>query len=662
MRKSIVLVLLLSLVYLVGCSFLPTNSNIATNDKIEDGLFSSFDDVNNTTSFIGYGYNVITSGYMSSRYAQMTYRIFDEAKLRNANMKKLNETEITTTKVHASTMESFSSLHQIRLNASVTFPGRWPLFTGSMNSDFAYSKEGAASQYFYKSYITVRQYYLMLQVDDSEYFDMLSPAFVNDLKTLNVANLFEKYGTHLITSVSMGGRIDFNYHMFSTEQKSYTDLTVSIEAKIRKSVKLNVETDYNYQDVARSQNISVQMNSYALGGAAMDMSTDTSIEQNYSAWLQSIESKPALVGIKDINSLYPIWELLPDGYENRKTEIMDYFDAYGQAKYEDLLLQNKIEPPVRATDISIYPTDVDTGEEIDFLRVKPGTRILLNPTLLPSNATSRIYYEFDDEKNISFNSNTGIITIHENAPSGLKINITISSGDAEIKKQIIVSGNETGSYTPTISDFFTFKLLVYDGIQGYEISAKDNLQFPSTIVIPAYYNNLPVLKIADRAFERLSSGYYSFVIPTTIREIGKTAFSIHDGPTKPTLYSFEFIKGSNLKIIKAGAFYLGIIDELILPEGLLIIEEGAFYWSSINKIYIPSSVISIGLDAFYEVNYAINYSGDFKWYVIFNMSETDFINAVNRGTDSSISTLAAAYRKIELGSQYSKPVEITFLK
>ncbi|MFA5235587.1 MAG: leucine-rich repeat domain-containing protein [Bacilli bacterium] len=91
---------------------------------------------------------------------------------------------------------------------------------------------------------------------------------------------------------------------------------------------------------------------------------------------------------------------------------------------------------------------------------------------------------------------------------------------------------------------------------------------PSTIIIPATYNGLPVTKIGPNAFRNATS-ITSITLPSSITEIG------------------------------AGAFYnCQAVTAITLPDIPVIGDQTFFGCSSLSSITIPSTVISIGLEAF----------------------------------------------------------------
>ncbi|MCM1131647.1 MAG: leucine-rich repeat domain-containing protein [Roseburia sp.] len=147
-----------------------------------------------------------------------------------------------------------------------------------------------------------------------------------------------------------------------------------------------------------------------------------------------------------------------------------------------------------------------------------------------------------------------------------------------------------------------------------------------TIVIPSFYNNLPVTRIGENAFLdctnitsiRIPERYITDVANTTfskpLEAIGKDAFK---GCTHLTaVYFYGTLKdwcGFNCSVFESLSFSLTgrlyLIDEyekqsqvshLEIPEGILKISDYQFAHFEISKVSIPSCVESIGEYAFYR--------------------------------------------------------------
>ncbi len=176
--------------------------------------------------------------------------------------------------------------------------------------------------------------------------------------------------------------------------------------------------------------------------------------------------------------------------------------------------------------------------------------------------------------------------------------------------------------------------------EGYEITV-GNADITGELVLPDYYDGLPVISIAEKAFlvsENIYADYFTEVycntvttgvkLPSFLRYIGISAFRnlvrieeviFPDTVTEIGRFAFSGCKRlmrvqlpKNLKTIQKGAFRCCAIKELTLPEGLEYIGNEAFCAygkhhynnlkvyteQSFEKLVLPSSLKYIGASAF----------------------------------------------------------------
>lgn len=147
-------------------------------------------------------------------------------------------------------------------------------------------------------------------------------------------------------------------------------------------------------------------------------------------------------------------------------------------------------------------------------------------------------------------------------------------------------------YTPlpaTADGCFGWKL--NENSDGYVIT--DYTGTESEVVIPPYYNNLPVTEIARSAFFNgfTESGLKGVIISENVQKIGNNAFAFCQNLTSVEL-------PSTLREIGKDAFAYTAITEINLPENLVTIGSKAFNSSALTSVVIPDSVESLGEYAF----------------------------------------------------------------
>lgn len=116
-----------------------------------------------------------------------------------------------------------------------------------------------------------------------------------------------------------------------------------------------------------------------------------------------------------------------------------------------------------------------------------------------------------------------------------------------------------------------------------------------------------VVEIGDKAFmgslrdeadNRIILRVRRFVVPKTVKRIGKLAFDL---PGNCSLTGIDFAEGSQLEELGQQAFGTTSLYEIDLPEGLKTIGDKVFYKNTrVMRVGIPSTVERIGTSAFEE--------------------------------------------------------------
>lgn len=460
---AIILVAIMCL-SMVSCNIqIPVNSGSGTTSNKEEnetGTFGSFDDIYTQNAYLGYGINIIDASDINSKNVLMTYPIFDMDKLMSEKLLKTADHGTSFESIEASSIEEFvenmSYSSSITSGSSVSASGNiYGVNVGSsvsctngLKTAFEKANNQVRSQYFLKIIAESKSYWLILQTTEKRYKEILSEEFKNDLYDKNVspAQLFHKYGTHLLTSVAMGGNVYMYYTMFSYSEETSSTQYAEIASKIKSSVKASygpysagVENDmsfseaYTYHQKAKEYGISIDQRIYSIGGGFFGIMNEQTLYENYGDWQKSLVDEPVLIGIKDNNSLYPIWKLLDldvEGAIERQDELHKYFIEYGKESYNELASiydLNPIVTPKEITNISVGETQYyQPGQEV---QVKAGDVLNISFDVLPENAVDYTKtFEVEDTSKATINK-SGILTVSNNVKAGDLIVVTISAGN-----------------------------------------------------------------------------------------------------------------------------------------------------------------------------------------------------------------------------------------
>ena len=426
-------------------------TNIYDGHEASGDSYDHFDDLINGESFLGYGFDVIKSSVFSDKYVKLNFPIFDNEQLMQQRLLKVDSKNLYVNEVQSADIEEFIAQWNVSANVNVSWGG-----SVGLKAAYTGGTEATRSKYFHCISYNNQQFYIVMQSDMNTYRNMLSEGFVADLYSADIdpATLFEKYGTHFITSAIMGGRINSYYLYTSEETIDFHDVSAEVSVNIRY---LMGQTDVNvgggYNEYAKNHNINIKNTFEVIGGNNLGMKSDADIATYYTDWEKSLENSASLIGIKDAGSLQPIWELIDssldtkqyswdydgDGvYEtgSRAQQLQAYFYAYGIENYNDLRSAagvHEIVVPKEITNVKVNGQDaLSTGE----FEVYAGETNDITFNVLPDDATYTKKVSVADSVTYATINEYNQLILTADAPHNTTLNLVISAGN--ITKQITV--------------------------------------------------------------------------------------------------------------------------------------------------------------------------------------------------------------------------------
>ena len=403
------------------------NDGLKTKGSETSGLFGQFDDLYTEEAYIGYGYDVIGSSYVNSNEVKINFPIFDKDKLMDKRLLMIKERRSNDSYISGNSMESYMSSFTAKLSTKIKVK---KAFSAGVKASFTTTSDSTQSALFYEYSHSTTLYQLILQCDFNDYKELLTDSFKRDLMTLDIGTLFSRYGTHLITSVEMGGRFDLNYTMLSESNIDTTKISGELDTTFKAwAVDVTVNVSAAASETAKSNNCTISSTSSVFGGDNTQMNNENAILKNYSKWIDSIEERPSLIGIRDVNSLVGIWELLGDSEEEqrRKQEIYDAFVTYGEESYEELLESYNIKTPTYPESVTATLED-SSHNPVNLNEVVAGSTLFLDIDVEPAIAVVTKSITCDKPDYFTWNSEDSSIVISPNTPNGEKLVIRVDVG------------------------------------------------------------------------------------------------------------------------------------------------------------------------------------------------------------------------------------------
>ncbi|WP_045959674.1 InlB B-repeat-containing protein [Acholeplasma palmae] len=456
MKKILSLFLILgTLVTLVSCGIAATSRNVpeklvvssnSDGNRVENGLFMSHEKSETDSSFLGYGINLVNHNQVNARNINITYPIFDLDKLSTQPLMKVYENSSEINNIEGSSMSEYIQNLETKfnLNAELKMFGKVDLKAGFTGS---YSDK---SNFMFKTVnINEQSYYFALQTNPNDYVSLLSERFINDAMELPIETLVKRYGTHILTSVTMGGGINLDYTISSNSQSSAASLSTAIDMSVRTWFsKASGSSSMDYREEAKKSDTNVSVNMKVIGGEAVGIFAEQDIIQKYPEWQKTIATSPALMGIKDSNSLFPIWEIVgmindsSSAAQRRSAEIQKYFLKIGQENYSDLISQyskEKIIFPSYIEEVSVVPEGSTETGSIQNITYKTGViasqdkyKINLKFDSFTNTLPTINYIVTEGQEYVKINSNGVIVPdskkINELNQPGVNVSVEINAG------------------------------------------------------------------------------------------------------------------------------------------------------------------------------------------------------------------------------------------
>ena len=153
------------------------------------------------------------------------------------------------------------------------------------------------------------------------------------------ADIFEKYGTHILVGAILGGRLELNYTLSSTDEAKSEDELLSIAGKITANLsavsgEVNAAFDKSEIEKAQKNNCQIKTTVNTYGGTSTKDTLVTSLETyntGFTKWYDSLnENNYALIDVTN-DGLMPIWQFLknpkdPSENAERMKQLQDYYN------------------------------------------------------------------------------------------------------------------------------------------------------------------------------------------------------------------------------------------------------------------------------------------------------------------------------------------------
>lgn len=283
-------------------------------ERVADGMLGSHGAfVESYDGYLGYGYNMITAAYYNHNDINSAHPVVDMDKLAKKRVVYIDNNAIFTdpkTYISSSTKEYAQAL-----SAKAKVQGKFPLsgsFKANFELDTDYEMKSNQKLVTLQANLQTRKDYIS-QSTSKLLAENLSQGFIDDVNAIRedadesqVMALIDKYGTHVLTNVTMGGRFDLNYLYTSKSTSKTTDIHVSLQASYRF---IKGSTDVKDKEDSKEivENSTTFIRTYG-GSVTVDPSSVQSALESYGKWSEQVQA--GSVTLVDASEVIPIWDVI----------------------------------------------------------------------------------------------------------------------------------------------------------------------------------------------------------------------------------------------------------------------------------------------------------------------------------------------------------------
>ena len=332
--------LCISLLLFCRCSDDLKESSIL-NEHVEEGDLSRAGG-DQIYDFLGYGYDV-TGEFFTEKSTK--FAVIDLVALQKDHPNRLvvNTSKNVEGKVIGGEYaESYTKELAIQTKTSVGFG----LFGGSIKSVFNqtidYSSKYSMASYNWK----IQHKRVALNADADLLQNYLTREFREDLESKNASYIISRYGTHVLTNIVLGGRLEIIYRSSTLNENRKSTVSAGVTASFAKIFNVKASVDYDMN--LALQNSEQKMTYRVIGGlpetcppATLDLTPGVYPTIDISTWVNSCTSERMDFIDAEPGSLIPIYKFVKDPVKRAEVE-----SAYNKYISENGLLMPHIGTPL----------------------------------------------------------------------------------------------------------------------------------------------------------------------------------------------------------------------------------------------------------------------------------------------------------------------------
>lgn len=277
-------------------------------------------------TLLGRGINVVTDMYADSKTMAMRPYILDIKKLlRDGKVYKEDASTSISDYVEGNNITTYTQ----KMAQKVGVDGGFAFFKASAEVNFNSSSFSQSNQSYATLLYLAPQYVVLFNDINMKFIDYMDASFKAAIIDPNVPpeEIFNLYGTHVLRSLVMGGRLDYNVNISSSYKSQSSSLRTDIEASFDALIASGNASYSGTFEESNTQFASMSrrnMRAYpAYGGIDFN-------PEDFDEWFEGLERKPGVSNFGDL-PLIPVWELVSNPY--RRMQLKTGFDKYCRGEF-----------------------------------------------------------------------------------------------------------------------------------------------------------------------------------------------------------------------------------------------------------------------------------------------------------------------------------------
>lgn len=217
------------------------------------------------------------------------------------------------------------------LGVSVGLSGSYMYFSGSVKTNFSKSRYSYDTYSFATYHSMINKYQFRLPADWSA--DDLKPYMTSQAKnkindpSIAPEGIFQMYGTHCITGLVVGGRLDYSISGRTSDLKTNVSIGVYAEASFSMGLGSgSMNTSVITEEELHTFESNMEKHLEVYGGSS-ELGQHIIIKDDYDAWIGSIDNNLVFCNFTQ-NGLIPVWYFCDD--QARKNELEAAYASWAE--------------------------------------------------------------------------------------------------------------------------------------------------------------------------------------------------------------------------------------------------------------------------------------------------------------------------------------------